>query len=70
MPRIKPTRVTADMETNDIIAAVTAEIGKIYPGETIHTDALPEDFERPCFAMECTATANSGVIRNGNLKRG
>ncbi|MGI6029767.1 MAG: phage tail terminator family protein [Candidatus Heteroscillospira sp.] len=51
------------METNDIIAAVTAEIGKIYPGETIYTDALPEGFERPCFAIECMAVACADVNR-------
>ena len=56
------------MKTNDIIQAVETAIGRIYPGEKVYKDELPEKFKRPSFALECQkddwTDAGIGLVRH------
>ena len=36
----------------DITAAIEAKIKEAFPGETVYTDLVPRDFERPCNMVE------------------
>ncbi len=55
------------MKTGDVIQAVEAAIGQIYPGEKVYTDELPDGFKRPSFALECMkddwTDAGIGLVR-------
>lgn len=55
------------MKTNEVLQAVKAAIGRIYPGERVYVDELPEGFQRPSFALECQkdewTDAGIGLVR-------
>ena len=55
------------MKTNDILLAVKTAIGRVYPGEKVYTDELPDGFKRPSFALECQkddwTDAGIGLVR-------
>lgn len=36
----------------DITAAIAAKIKETFPGETVYTDLVPRDFQRPCNMVE------------------
>lgn len=45
----------------DLMEAVEKELNRIFPGEPVYWDALPKDFKRPCFALECLRTAGTDL---------
>lgn len=45
----------------DLMEAVEKELNRIFPGEPVYWDALPKDFKRPCFALECLRAAGTDL---------
>lgn len=50
---------------DDITAAVSAEVGKLFPGETVYENLKPRNSERACNMVELTGIALGDVSPGG-----
>ena len=55
------------MDSNGLLTAIEAMIGKAFPGEPVYWDRLPKEFQRPSFTLECqkseAADVSVGLVR-------
>jgi hypothetical protein len=50
---------------DDITAAVSTAVGKLFPGETVYENLVPRDFTRPCNLAELTGITLGEIAPGG-----